>query len=125
MCEVNYSIPKKNIQSKYLYTNTKEDSQFFVFEITLRSIEGKLSTIRKIKKIAQGTLILQNDLIKYSEIDKLKISILDSNNIKNELTAKITIDHKSTYTTYITPDIYFELNKNNNGYLLCNYNISN
>ena len=125
MCEVNYSIPKKYNSSKYIYTNNEEDSQFFVFEITLKSIEGKLSIIRKIKKNTQGCLILQNDLIKYSEIDKIKISILDSNNIKNELTAKITIDHKTTYTTYMTADIYLELNKNDNGYLLCNYNISN
>ena len=124
MSEVNLSVIK-NKNSKCMYTNNEDDSQIFVFEIVLKNIQGKLSIIRKIKKNNQGILISQNDLIKYSEIDKIKIITLDSKNIKNEVISKITIDHKSTYTTYLTPDIYFELNQHDNGYLLCNYNIRN
>lgn len=60
-------------------------------------------------------LISSEDNIKYSDIDRIKISILDSNNLKNEITTKITIDHKTNYTTYLDSIIYLEFNSNSSG----------
>lgn len=124
MCEVNYSIQKKKLEnSKYTYKNNENGSQIFIFEVILKDDNGEFNTIRKIKKGNQGNLISSLDTILYSKIDKVKISVLDSNNINNQIDVKITIDHSSTYTTYMTNEIYIEMNKNSYGYLECNYNI--
>jgi len=122
MCEVNYTIQKKkNENSKYTYKMNEQGSQIFIFEIIFRNNEGINNTIRKIKKGNQGNLISSTDKILYNNIDSVKISILDSNDINNQIQAKIILDHLTTYTTYITNEIYLEF-KNNN-YLECNYNI--
>jgi len=123
MCEVNYTIQrKKSENSKYTYKNNEQGSPIFIFELIFNNNEGINTTIRKIKRGNQGNVISMNDNILYDNIDRIKISILDGTNINNQIQAKIIIDHSTTYTTYITNDIYLEFNKNNN-YLECNYNI--
>lgn len=123
MSEISYSIQKKKLEnSKYNYKNNEQGSTIFIFELVLKDENGEYNTIRKIKKGNQGNLISSLDMIYYSKIEQIKISVLDSNNINNEINAKIEIDHSMTYTTYITNEIYLEFNKNNN-YLECNYNI--
>jgi len=124
MCEVNYSITKKKSEnSKYTYKNNEQGSQIFIFELVLTNDKNETSTIRRIKKGNQGNLISSDDSIKYNKIDKIKISVLDSNNLNNQIQAKIVLDRTTTYTTYITNEIYIEFNKNNSGFLECNYNI--
>lgn len=124
MTEVNYSIQKKKLEnSKYTYKSNENGSQIFIFEIIFRELSGEINTLRKIKKGNQGNLISSNDTILYEKINKIKISVLDTNNINNQINAKIDLDHSATYTTYITNEIYLELNKNSYGYLECNYNI--
>jgi len=123
MCEVNCTIQKKKIEnSKYTYKMNEQGSQIFIFEIIFRNIEGNNSTIRRIKKGNQGNIISTTDKILYNNIDRIKMSVLDSNNINNQIEARIVLDHSTTYTTYITNEIYLEFNNNNN-YLDCNYNI--
>jgi len=123
MCEVNYIIQKKKPEnSKYTYKMNEQGSQLFVFELIFRNNDGINSTIRKIKRGNQGNIISSADNILYNNIERVKISVLDSNNINNQIQAKIILDHTTTYTTYITNEIYLEFNKNNN-YLECNYNI--
>lgn len=125
MYEINYSVQKKKQEnSKYSLMNNEQDSQLFIFEIILKTLEDKSITIRKIKKGTQGMLISSEDNIKYSDIEKIKISILDSNNLKNEITTKITIDHKTNYTTYLDSIIYLEFNSNSSGLLISNYNFN-
>jgi hypothetical protein len=125
MYEINYSVQKKKQEnSKYALMNNEQDSQLFIFEIILKTLEDKSITIRKIKKGTQGMLISSEDNIKYSDIDRIKISILDSNNLKNEITTKITIDHKTNYTTYLDSIIYLEFNSNSSGLLISNYNFN-
>jgi hypothetical protein len=126
MCEVNYSIQKKkNENSKYTYKNNEQGSQNFIFEIILKDKSGELTTIRKIKKGNQGNLISSIESIIYETVDKVKMSILNTNDINNEITIKLNIDHSTTYTTFISNEIYIEFNKNSYGYLECNYNIPN
>lgn len=125
MYEINYSIQKKKQEnSKYSLMNNEQDSQLFIFEIILKTLDDKNITIRKIKKGTQGMLISSEDNIKYSDIDRIKVSILDSNNLKNEITTKITIDHKTNYTTYLDSIIYLEFNSNSSGLLIANYNFN-
>ena len=124
MCEVNYTIQKKKTEnSKYIYKMNEQGSQLFVFELIFRNNDGINNTIRKIKRGSQGKVISSTDNILYNNVDQVKISILDSNNINNQIQAKILIDHTTTYTTHITHEIYLEFNKDNNNYLECNYNI--
>ncbi len=126
MCEVNYSIQKKKSEnSKYTYKNNEQGSQIFIFELVLKDKSGELNTIRKIKKGNQGNLISSLESIQYDLIDKVKVSVLNTNDINNEIKARLTIDHTTTYTTLMSNEIYLEFNKNSYGYLECNYNIPN
>ena len=126
MCEVNYSIQKKKSEnSKYTYKNNEQGCQIFIFELVLKDKSGELNTIRKIKKGNQGNLISSLESIQYDLIDKVKVSVLNTNDINNEIKARITVDHSTTYTTLITNEIYLEFNRNSYGYLECNYNIPN
>ena len=125
MCEVNYSVQKKKSEnSKYIYSNLEQDSQIYIFEILITNNDGTLNTIRRIMKGNQGSLITSIDSLLYSNIDKIKITLLDSNNIKNEIISKITLDKASSYTTFYNNEIYFDFIKNSVGYLICDYTIS-
>ena len=123
MCEVNCSLQKKN--SKYILKNNEQDAKLFIFEIILKSNNGKTTTIRRMKKDSQGNLLSSEDSIDYDNIGTIKINILNYNNLKNEISVKIILDNDSTYTTYLNNQIYLEFNKNSNGYLECNYNVIN
>jgi len=125
MYEVNYTVQKKKLEnSKYSLMNNEQDSRLFIFEIILKTLDDKSITMRKIKKGTQGMFILSEDNIKYSDIDRIKVSILDSNNLKNEIITKITIDHKMNYTTYLDSVVYLEFNSNSSGLLIANYNFN-
>ena len=92
MCEVNYTIQKKKTEnSKYIYKMNEQGSQLFVFELIFRNNDGINNTIRKIKRGNQGKVISSTDNILYNNVDQVKISILDSNNINNQIQAKILI----------------------------------
>lgn len=103
MCEVNYSIQKKKTEnSKYTYKNNEQSNQNFIFEIILKDKSGELTTIRKIKKGTQGNLISSIESIIYETVDKVKISILNTNDINNEIIIKLSIDHNTTlYYFYV------------------------
>lgn len=121
MSENIYTIQKKN--PKCFYKNNEHGTQIFIFEIVLKENDLSFNTIRKIKKGNQGNLISSSNSILYQKIDHVKVSILDTNNINNIINAEISIDHSTTYTTYISNDIYLEFNKNSDNFLECNYNI--
>ena len=109
MSENTYTIQKKN--SKCFYKNNEHGSQIFIFEVVLK------------EKGNQGNLISSSDSILYQTINRVKVSILDTNNINNIINVEIFIDHSTTYTTHISNQIYLEFNKNSNNFLECNYNI--
>jgi hypothetical protein len=69
MYEVNYTVQKKKLEnSKYSLMNNEQDSQLFIFEIILKTLDDKSITMRKIKKGTQGMIILSEDNVKYSDI---------------------------------------------------------
>lgn len=121
MSENTYTIQKKN--SKCFYKNNEHGSQIFIFEVVLKENDLSFNTIRKVKKGNQGNLISSSDSILYQTINRVKVSILDTNNINNIINVEIFIDHSTTYTTHISNQIYLEFNKNSNNFLECNYNI--
>jgi hypothetical protein len=124
MCEVNYTIQKKKFDTKkFNLKNNEQGNQIFVFEIILKDKTGEFNTLRKIKKGNQGNLISSHETIHYDLVDKINMSILNTNDINNEINIKIDIDHNTSNTTLMSHEIYLEFNRNIYGYLECNYNI--
>jgi len=121
MSENTYTIQKKN--SKCFYKNNEHGTQIFIFEIVLKENDLSFNIIRKMKKGNQGNLISSSDSILYQKINNITVSILDTNNINNIINADIYINHLTTYTTYMSNEIYLEFNKNSDNFLECNYNI--
>ena len=60
MCEVNCSLQKKN--SKYILKNNEQDTKLFIFEIILKSNNGKTSCCNLIHQFSQ--LLTKNILKK-------------------------------------------------------------
>jgi len=116
-----YTNQKKN--SKCFYKNNEHGTQIFIFEIVLKENDLSFNIIRKMKKGNQGNLISSSDSILYQKINNITVSILDTNNINNIINADIYINHLTTYTTYMSNEIYLEFNKNSDNFLECNYNI--
>lgn len=124
MYEINYSIQKKKTENtKYSLKHNEQDSQLFIFEIILKTFDGNNIILRKIKKNTQGKLLTSEESIKYANIDKVQVSVLNSNNLKNEIISKITINHSTSCTTYYTQQIYLEFTSNVSKFLECNYSI--
>jgi hypothetical protein len=124
MSKITYTIQKKKQENqKHLFINNNYGSQIFIFEVVLKDNNNKLNTIRKIKKYNQSNLISSGDSILYQKIDQVTVSILNSNNINEQINVEISINHLKTFTTYSSKKIYLEFNKNSKGFLECNYNI--
>jgi len=124
MYEINYSIQKKKPEnSKYSLKHNEQDSQLFIFEIILKTFDGNNIIIRKIKKNTQGKLLTAEESIKYANIDKVQVSVLNSNNLKNEIISKIILNHSISCTTYYTQQIYLEFSNTASKFLECSYNI--
>ena len=124
MYEINYSIQKKKTENtKYSLKHNEQDSQLFIFEIIMKTFDGNNIILRKIKKNTQGKLFTSEESIKYANIDKIQVSILNSNNLKNEIVSNVIINHNTSCTTYYTQQIYLEFTSNVSKFLECNYSI--
>ena len=124
MYEINYSIQKKKTENtKYSLKHNEQDSQLFIFEIILKPFDGNNIVLRKIKKNIQGKLFTSEESIKYANIDKIQVSVLNSNNLKNEIVSHVVINHNTSCTTYYTQQIYLEFTSNPSKFLECNYSI--
>jgi 5'-3' exonuclease len=124
MYEINYSIQKKKIENtKYSLKHNEQDSQLFIFEIIMKTLDGNNIILRKIKKNTQGKLFTSEESIKYANIDKIQVSVLNSNNLKNEIVSNVVINHNTSCTTYYTQQIYLEFTSNVSKFLECNYSI--
>lgn len=115
----NYSIVKN---SKYIYKVNENEEDMFVFEIILKKFIGKNEIIRKIKKTRAGKLLNINEDIKYDDINKILLNIININDPTQEINICIKLDHINKYSTFINNNIYLEFFKNIN-LLECNYNI--
>jgi 5'-3' exonuclease len=124
MYEINYSIQKKKTENtKYSLKHNEQDSQLFIFEIIMKTLDGNNIILRKIKKNNQGKLFTSEESIKYANIDKIQVSVLNSNNLKNEIVSNVVINHNTSCTIYYTQQIYLEFTSNVSKFLECNYSI--
>lgn len=123
--EINYNIQKKkNEQSKYTYKNNEVDSQTYIFELILKDKFNNLKVIRRIKKCNQGNLVSTDDNISYNMIEKYKLTVLDVNYPDRPIVIKESVDQTLTTNTYLTNDIYLEINQTSNNLLEFNYHIN-
>ena len=123
--EIDYNIHKKKIeQSKYTYKNNENDSQTYIFELILKDKSNNLKIIRRIKKCNQGNLVSIDDNISYNTIEKYKLTILDINYPDKPIIIKNYIKHTLTTNTYLTDDIYLEINEISTNLLEFNYHIN-
>jgi len=116
---LNYSI-----NNKYNYIKNEFDNQTFVFEISLRKFCKKQKIIRKIIKSHTGKLLSYDENIKYDDIDKICLSMININNPIKEINIKIKLDQNKKYLIYNNSNINLEFYCNSD-FLECNYNIIN
>jgi hypothetical protein len=112
---------KKHDTSKYSYKSIEQGTHMFIFEILLKDKNNEEHILRKIKKSHQGKLITLEDNLKYKNINIVKVAVMDVNNTNFEISADIEIDQHSTYTTYVSNELYLEFVNNNT--IECTYNI--
>ena len=123
--EINYNIhKKKNEISKYTYKNNEVDSQTYIFELILKDKFNNLKVVRRIKKCNQGNLVSTDDNISYNMIEKYKLTVLDVNNPDKPIVVKESVDRSLTTNSYLTTDIYLEINQTSNNLLEFNYHIN-
>lgn len=117
----NYTTLKN---SKYIYKVNENEEEMFVFEIVLKKFVEKNEIIRKIKKTRNGKLLKFDENIKYEDINKILLNIINVNDPTKEINVCIKLDHLNKYSTFINNNIYLEFFKNLN-LLECNYRILN
>ena len=123
--EINYNIQKKkNELSKYTYKNNEVDSQTYIFELVLKDKFNQLNVIRRIKKCNQGNLVSDEDNINYNIIKKYKLTVIDANYPEKPIIINEVINHSLTINTFISNEIYLEINQGLNNYLDFNYHIN-
>jgi len=123
--EINYNIQKrKNEFSKYTYKNNEVDSQTYIFELILKDKLNQLKVIRRIKKGNQGNLVSDEDNINYDIIEKYKLTVIDVNYPEKTIIVKEVINHSLTTNTFISNEIYLEINQVADNYLDFNYHIN-
>jgi hypothetical protein len=94
----------------------------YLFELY---IEGKNLGRKYIKKLENknySDLIKIEDNILLSDIDnyKIKLTILNNNNVVDKYIINDIINHNLLNNTYNNGSLYIEFTKNINGYTLCN-----
>lgn len=109
---------------KYNYTQNESDNQLYIFELTLRTTNNEDKIFRCIKKKYQGSIDINEDIL-FHTINKFKLTVLNINSMNNPIILKKIIDHSINSNTFLTNDIYLEINKINNNLIEFNYNIRN
>jgi len=115
---MNYNI------SKYNYTKNETDQQLYIFELSLKTTNNEEKIFRCIKKNYQGIIDIDEDIL-FHTINKFKLTVLNINSMNNPIILKKIIDHSVNSNTFLTNDIYLEINKVNNNLIEFNYNIRN
>jgi hypothetical protein len=115
---MNYNI------SKYNYLINETDQQLYIFELTLKTINNENKIFRCIKKNYQGFIDINEDLL-FNTINKFKLTVLNINSMHTPIVLKKIIDHSINSNTFLTNDIYLEINKTNDNLIEFNYNIRN
>jgi hypothetical protein len=122
--EINNNIHKKNNEiSKYIYKNNEDDSQTYVFELIFKDKFKNIKVIRRIKKSNRGNLVSNDDNISYNIIEKYKLTVLDINYPEKPIIVKEYINCSLSTNSYLTNNIYLEVNQTYNNMLEFNYHI--
>ena len=122
--EINNNIHKNiNQSSKYTYANNEADTQTYIFELIIKDNSNNIKVIRRIKKCNQGNLVSIDDNLLYNMIDKYKLTILDINFPDKPIVIKKCIDNSLNTNSYLTNNVYLEINQTSNNLLEFNYHI--
>jgi hypothetical protein len=108
-------------QPNNLYSSIELSQQCFVFEIDIKFKNKKYSIIRKIKKNKVDKLLSIDDGYKYDEIERIKIKVIDINNIKNSFNIKFKL--KNNYNMFNSKHINVSVSKVTLGFIECNYQL--
>ena len=112
-----------NTISKYNYSRTETDQQLYIFELILKTITDEDKIFRCIKKNNQGSILNSDNNILFDTVTKFKLTVLNINNLNNQIIIKKVINHSINSNTFLTNEIYLEFNKTNNNLIELNYNI--
>ena len=107
-------------KTKYNYSYIETDKQIYIFELVLK-INNEEQTFRCIKKNHQGSIDI--DELLFDTINKFKLTVLNINSFDTPIILKKNIDHSLNSNTFLTSEIYLEINKTNNNLIEFNYNI--
>lgn len=119
---MNCSNEVNNI-SKYNYTRTESDQQLYIFELILKTIYNEDKIFRCIKKNTRGSIINSDNNILFETVAKFKLTVLNINNLNNQIIIKKLIDHSINSNTFLTNDIFLEINKTDDNLIELNYNL--
>ena len=106
---------------KNLYSSIELSQQCYVFEIDIKFKNKKYSIIRKIKKNKVDKLLSIEDGLKYDEIERIKIKVVDINNIKNNFNIKFKVRNNHKLITHKSLNI--SISKITLGFIECNYQL--
>ena len=104
-----------------LYSSIELSQQCYVFEIDIKFKNKKYSIIRKIKKNRIDKLLSIEDGYKYDNIERIKIKVIDINNIKNNFNIKFKL--KNNYNIFNNENINISVSKVTLGFIECNYQL--
>ena len=112
---------KYTTKTKNNYTKTESDQDLYIFELILKISNNEEEIFRCIKKSNQGSIDI--DKIEFDTVNKFKLTVLNINSLETPIIFKKLIDHSIKSNTFLTPDIYLEINKTKNNFIEFNYNI--
>jgi hypothetical protein len=110
--------------SKYNYRINENETEMFIFEITLKKFNHKNQKLRIIKDCRIGQLITINNQINYEDIKKISITAIDINNPSKEIIVECLLNQINKHTLFINNDLFIEFYEKN-GFLESNYNLIN
>ena len=121
-----YIITKKPISKPINISHnfgSSDNNNKFQFELYIYGKNIRQKYFKKIENKNYSDLIKFSDNILLSDIDnyKIKLSVLNYNNVIEEYTIEDTINHNLLNNTHNNGTLYIEFTQNNNGYVLCNY----
>ncbi len=101
---------------------SSDNNNKFKFELYIYGKNIGRKYFKKIESKNYSDLIKISDNILLSDIDsyKIKLSVLNNNNVIEEYMINDVINHDLLNNTHNNGTLYIEFTQNNNGYVFCN-----
>ena len=96
--------------NKYSYSNQEVPEKKYLFELNFINSKNNY-IIRKIKSLSCDKLISLEDQIRFKDLQKIKITIINVNNPKKSLEMKIKINKNKNSFFISNKNIQFEISK--------------